>query len=78
VIGAINGPAVTGGLAIALACNILVASDRARFADTHARVGVMPGWGLTARLPAAVGFGFARRVSLSGAFVSAAEALNAG
>ena len=47
VIGAINGVAVTGGLEVALQCTFLVASERARFADTHARVGVMPGGGIT-------------------------------
>ncbi|MFW0790791.1 enoyl-CoA hydratase [Gordonia sp. CPCC 205333] len=75
IIGAINGAAVTGGLELALGCDILIASDRARFADTHARVGIMPLWGLTARLPEAVGFGFARRMSLSGNFVDASTAL---
>ena len=43
------------GLEVALACDFLVASERASFADTHARVGVMPGWGLTVLLPQAVG-----------------------
>ncbi len=75
VIGAINGAAVTGGLELALGCDILIASERAKFADTHARVGLMPLWGLTARLPEAVGFGFARRMSLSGNFVDARTAL---
>ncbi|GED96211.1 enoyl-CoA hydratase [Gordonia crocea] len=75
IIGAINGPAVTGGLELALACDILVASERAVFADTHARVGVMPLWGLSARLPEMVGFGFAKRMSLSGMFVDAESAL---
>jgi enoyl-CoA hydratase len=78
VIGAINGAAVTGGLELALACDFLIASDRARFADTHARVGLVPRWGLTSRLPAAVGRGFARRMSFSGDFVTAAEALRVG
>ncbi|PPI94024.1 enoyl-CoA hydratase [Nocardia nova] len=78
VIGAINGAAITGGLELALACDFLIASERARFADTHARVGVLPGWGLTSRLPAAVGRGFARRMSLSGDFVDAATALRVG
>jgi enoyl-CoA hydratase len=75
VIGAINGPAVTGGLELALHCDFLVASERARFADTHARVGVMPGWGLTVLLPQAVGLRRAKEMSLTGNFLTAAEAL---
>jgi enoyl-CoA hydratase len=75
LIGAINGPAVTGGLELALACDFLVASERARFADTHARVGVMPGWGLTVALPEAVGLRRAREMSATGNFISAPTAL---
>lgn len=75
LIGAINGPAVTGGLELALACDFLVASDRASFADTHARVGVMPGWGLTVALPAAVGLRRAREMSATGNFIAAPTAL---
>ncbi|MFJ6852425.1 enoyl-CoA hydratase [Streptomyces sp. NPDC091271] len=71
VIGAVNGPAVTGGLEIALACDFLVAGESARFADTHARVGIVPGWGLTARLPLAVGQGWARQMSATGDYVDA-------
>jgi enoyl-CoA hydratase len=71
VIGAVNGVAVTGGLELALACDFLVASDRARFADTHARVGVMPGWGLTVLLPEAIGVRRARELSTTGNYIDA-------
>lgn len=78
VIGAINGPAVTGGLELALQCDFLVASDRARFGDTHARVGVMPGGGMSVLLAQAVGWPKAKQLSLSGRFLDAAEALQWG
>jgi enoyl-CoA hydratase len=78
VIGAINGAAVTGGLELALYCDILIASENARFADTHARVGLLPTWGLSVRLPQKVGIGLARRMSLTGDYLSAADALRAG
>src|SRR6476659_7842713 len=78
VIGAINGAAVTGGLEIALYCDILLASEQARFADTHARVGLLPTWGLSVRLPQKVGVGMARRMSLTGDYLSADDALRAG
>ena len=78
VIGAINGAAVTGGLELALYCDVLIASDNARFADTHARVGLLPTWGLSVRLPQKVGVGMARRMSLTGDYLSAADALLAG
>src|SRR5919206_1920546 len=78
VIGAVNGVAVTGGLELALNCDILIASERARFADTHARVGLLPTWGLSVRLPQKVGVGLARRMSLTGDYLSATDALRAG
>ncbi len=78
VIGAINGAAVTGGLELALYCDILIASEHARFADTHARVGLLPTWGLSVRLPQKVGVGMARRMSMTGDYLSAADALRAG
>ncbi|HEX5267826.1 MAG TPA: enoyl-CoA hydratase [Acidimicrobiales bacterium] len=78
LIGAVNGAAVTGGLEIAVNCDFLVASERARFADTHARVGVMPGWGLTVLLPQRVGVARAREMSVTGNFVDAATALQWG
>jgi enoyl-CoA hydratase len=72
---AINGVAVTGGLELALACDFLVASERARFADAHARVGIQPGWGLTVALPEAVGLRRAREMSATGNFIDAPTAL---
>ncbi|WP_028660253.1 enoyl-CoA hydratase [Nocardioides insulae] len=78
VIGAINGVAVTGGFELALNCDILIASERARFADTHARVGILPGWGLSVLLPLAVGRSLARQMSLTGDFLDAERALRAG
>jgi enoyl-CoA hydratase len=74
VVGAINGATFTGGLEIALACDFLIASERAVFADTHARVGILPGGGMTARLPRLVGSGMARRLSMTGEVVDAARA----
>lgn len=74
LIGAINGLAITGGLEIALACDMLVATESARFADTHVRVGILPGWGLSQRLSRAVGIARAKELSLSGRFFSAVEA----
>ena len=55
LIGAINGVAITGGFELALNCDFLIASEHAKFGDTHTRVGVMPGWGLTVLLPQAIG-----------------------
>ena len=78
LIGAINGVAVTGGFELALACDFLVASEQARFADTHARVGVMPGWGLTVLLPQAVGVRRARMLSTTGNYIDAATAADWG
>lgn len=74
LIGAVNGVAITGGFELVLQCDFLVASERARFADTHARVGAMPGAGLTIRLPQLVGLDRARRMSLTGEFVDARTA----
>lgn len=74
VIGAINGAAVTGGFELALACDVLLASPQARFADTHARVGIAPGWGLSQKLSRAVGIYRAREISFTGNWVSAEQA----
>ena len=78
IVGAVNGAAVTGGLEIALNCDVLVASERARFADTHLRVGVMPGGGLTVLLPRRVGMGKALEIALTGVVLDAETALQCG
>jgi len=78
VIGAINGVAVTGGLEIALQCTFLIASEKARFADTHARVGVMPGGGITVLMAQSIGLRRAIELSLTGNFLTAEEALELG
>ena len=78
VVGAVNGVAVTGGFELALNCDFLIASERASFADTHARVGIQPGWGLTVLLPQAVGLRRAREMSTTGNFVDARTALEWG
>src|SRR3984957_3186261 len=78
VIGAINGAAVTGGFELAVCCDILIASDRARFADTHARIGQVPGAGLTVNLPRLIGQARAREMSFTGNFISADTALEWG
>jgi enoyl-CoA hydratase len=77
-IGAVNGPVATGGLELALGIDILIASERATFADTHAKVGILPGGGMTARLPRAVGVRLAMEMSFTGRTLDAAEALQHG
>jgi enoyl-CoA hydratase len=74
VIGAINGFAITGGFEIALMCDFLIANPNATFADTHARVGVVPGWGLSQRLPRLIGINRAKELSLTGNYLDAETA----
>ncbi len=74
IIGAINGHAITGGFEMALACDVLIASEHARFADTHARVGMLPGWGLSQKLPRMIGMSRAKEICFTGAPVFAAQA----
>lgn len=78
IIGAINGVAITGGFEVALACDILICSENARFADTHARVGITPGWGLSQKLSRAIGPYRAKELSLTGNFLSAQQAYDWG
>jgi enoyl-CoA hydratase len=74
IIGAVNGHAITGGFEIALNCDFLIASENASFADTHAKVGIHPGWGMTQLLQQAVGRRRARQMSFTCQFISAKTA----
>lgn len=74
MIAAVNGAAVTGGFELALACDVLLASTQARFADTHARIGVIPGWGLSQKLGRMIGISRAKEMAFSGNFIDAATA----
>ena len=78
IIAAVNGHAVTGGFELALACDIIIASENARFADTHARVGILPGWGLSQKLPCMIGLSRAKEISFTGTSVFAQQALEWG
>ena len=74
VIGAINGPAITGGLELALTCHFLIASEKAVFADTHSELGLMPGWGATVNLPRAIGEARAQFMLTTGERIDAQKA----
>ena len=78
LVAAVNGPAVTGGLELVLACDFVIASERATFCDTHARLGSLPFWGLSVLLPEAVGVRRARQLSLTGTPIDAEAALGWG
>jgi enoyl-CoA hydratase len=74
VIGAVNGFAITGGFELALACDLIVASRDARFADTHARVGILPGWALSQLLPRLIGISRAKELAFTGNYIDAEQA----
>jgi enoyl-CoA hydratase len=74
IIAAVNGYAITGGFELVLACDVIVASSEARFADTHARVGILPGWGLSQKLPRMIGLSRAKQISLTGNTIDAQRA----
>lgn len=78
VIMAINGVAATGGFELALMGDILLAGESARFADTHCRVGLAPGWGLSQKLARIIGPSRAREAHFTGNFISAAQAADWG
>ena len=74
VIGAINGYALGGGLELALACSVRIASDQAQFGAPEVKLGIIPGDGGTQRLPRIVGPGRAMEMVLTGDFIDAKEA----
>ncbi|WP_084418401.1 enoyl-CoA hydratase [Henriciella litoralis] len=74
IVGAINGFAITGGFELALMCDVLLASENAKFADTHARVGIVPGWGLSQKLSRMIGTSRAKELSFTGNFLDAETA----
>jgi len=71
LIAAVNGAAATAGFELALACDMIFVAKGAKFLDTHARVGIVPGWGLSQRLPRLIGINRAKELSLSGNALSA-------
>ena len=74
IIVGVNGVAATGGFELALMGDILLASDTARFADTHARVGLAPGWGLSQKLARIIGPSRAREAHFTANFITAQQA----
>ncbi|MGE0596173.1 MAG: enoyl-CoA hydratase [Hyphomonadaceae bacterium] len=78
VIAAVNGVAMTGGLELMLACDFALAADHARFADTHARLGIAPMWGMSQRLPRRIGASRAKQMALTGDWIDAERALSWG
>lgn len=78
VIAMVNGYCLTGALELALACDMIIASENAVFGDTHARWGLRPGWGLSQRLPRLVGVMKAKELSFTAEMISAEEAQRIG
>jgi len=78
VIGVINGFALGGGCELAMACDLLVAADSAKFGQPEVNLGIIPGWGGTQRLPRLVGRNLAKELVLTGEMIPAARAYEIG
>ncbi|MBM4203845.1 MAG: enoyl-CoA hydratase/isomerase family protein [Gammaproteobacteria bacterium] len=78
VIAAVQGHCYTGSLELALACDLMVAAEDARFADTHGKWGMSPTWGMSQRLPRRVGLLKAKEIMFSGRIVGGDEAARIG
>ena len=74
VIAMVNGHCYTGALELALACDLIIASESAKFGDTHVRWGIRPSWGMSQRLPRRVGWLKAKELSFTARTISAKEA----
>lgn len=78
VIGAVRGACYTGALELILACDLIVASDTAKFCDTHGKFSMVPLWGMSVRLPRRVGIAKAREMMFTGRVVGGPEAAQIG
>ncbi|HEY0875010.1 MAG TPA: enoyl-CoA hydratase-related protein [Vicinamibacterales bacterium] len=78
VIAAVNGYALGGGCELALACDVRVAADTAKFGQPELGLGIIPGAGATQRLPRIVGLGWAKHLVLTGEIIDAKQALDIG
>ena len=78
VIAAVNGAAMTGGLELAMGCDFIIASDKARFGDTHTKIGALAGGGMNSRLPRKVGMAWAKQMIFTCQPIDAATALRIG
>jgi len=78
VIGVVNGFALGGGCEVAMACDLLVAADTARFGQPEVNLGIIPGYGGTQRLPRLVGRNLAKELVLTGEMITAQRAYEIG